>query len=189
MGALMELMTLGNYIYVEKNNSIYRDKPIEKFEIGGVIIDRFNGSCMKADSLYDIEAKSIVSNYGKTVIIPLRLSMCLRENTYIPIISLAFHQVKIFVKLSTFFRNKIKLLTEYIVLDTSERRLFAQTTHDYTVFPRDFIVEQSLGRGDKNKKSQCIAPCEWVVNKGCQSPVPLGKLRPPLGKLRPPSAI
>lgn len=119
-----------------------------RYEVGAThVLDSFNGDCMRARFLHDTDAKPIISKEGDIVVLPLRLSTSLRRNTYLPLICLAFDQVKIIVKLKdpTYY-NKMTLLVEYIGLDTMERRSMCENLHTYRIFPRMYQDDNSSGK-------------------------------------------
>ena len=116
------------------------------YDVGPTTIDSFNGDCMRARASYDENAIPLISNSGKTIILPLRLSTSIREDRYLPLISLAFHQIKIIVEFNDDYKylyDSITILGEYVILDIKERREMAQTGHHYTIFPRKYQVETS----------------------------------------------
>ena len=69
--------------------------------------------------------------------IPLRFWFCRNVGLSLPLIALQYHEVKIVVNWSdsctgTAFTNS-ELMVQYIYLDTDERRMFAQVSHEYLI--------------------------------------------------------
>ena len=90
---------------------------------------------------------NVISNVGAAQLawVPLQFWFCKNPGLAIPLISLQYHEVKIFINLAdvhnvcqplsikgTEFR-RFAVYADYVYLDTTERRQFAQNSHEYLV--------------------------------------------------------
>ena len=107
--------------------SIYDIITSVSFEIGGQIIEDYNGQALRMMATFD--KKAIASIQGNVAVVPLRL--CISE-TKLPLICLRFHEVKIKVILKHKELIK-KLFINYIYLDTDERRLLSNNPQKYNI--------------------------------------------------------
>jgi hypothetical protein len=100
------------------------------YEIGGSIIEQYNGKALEMISSFDREARYSVS--GTKIVFPLRLCTSAQMHKFLPLISLTYHDVKIKFEVDPKVLSK-KLYMTYVFLDSEERRYFAQN-------PRDLIL-------------------------------------------------
>ena len=95
--------------------------------------------------------KGTVTNKAYNLYIPLQFFFCKNISQALPLIALQYHEVKIIIKWRPFNecwtsteincpdivkpQSNIcaELLTDYIYLDTDERKVFAQKTHEYLI--------------------------------------------------------
>jgi hypothetical protein len=116
-------------------------------EIGGQRIDRHYKEWMQVlTELSTPESKALgvkamtgcVGSSGTTgvgmVQVPLQFWFCRNPGLALPLIALQYHEVKVKLTLgSTTGTAGVKLLADYIYLDTDERRRFAQVSHEYLI--------------------------------------------------------
>ena len=128
-----------------------------------------------------------------TVYVPLLFWFCQSEGLALPLIALQYHEVRIVVEFSTFdeltayssrakhthpdgkasdFGSGVpqltdaKLYIDYIFLDTSERRKFAQTSHEYLITQVQYATENVNTMGKTNIKLNFNHPIKeliWVI--------------------------
>ena len=69
------------------------------------------------------------------IYVPLQFWFCRNPGLALPLIALQYHEVKLIMSLSSnWIRNHgVKVLVDYIYLDTDERRRFAQVSHEYLI--------------------------------------------------------
>ena len=119
-----------------------------------------------------------------TLFIPLNFYFCRNYNVAFPLVALTQNQVKFIVKLkeSKFLYNKtnhagytvtpkvnyISLLTDFIYLDTNERRYFFQSSHEYLI-EQVQNYEKQLNKYDNvlslNFK-HLVKSLFWTINPG-----------------------
>lgn len=125
-----------------------------ELRIGGKTIDKHYSNWMYiwSELSHNIDMKQlldkIVGSYDDalmeyTVNIPLFFSYCRHNGLALPLISLKYHDVEIYVNLEnkeTIFGNEttatissINLWIDYYFLDTKERQEFAEQSHDYLI--------------------------------------------------------
>ena len=111
-------------------------------EIGGQLIDRHYGQWMAmwCELTHDTGKNELLSdmirvNGGKTAWVPLQFSFCRNPGLSLPLIALQYHEVKINIKFSSTIPSawNYMLWTDYIYLDSDERRKFAQSSHEYLI--------------------------------------------------------
>jgi hypothetical protein len=75
-----------------------------------------------------------------TIWVPLQFWFCRNPGLALPLIALQYHEVKVKVTYQTFHATagvsapvSVKLFSDYIYLDTDERRRFAQVSHEYLI--------------------------------------------------------
>ena len=132
-----------------------------ELEIGGQMIDRHFGDWMNiwcelthGDSKR-VQLNKLINLAGSMadpkVYIPLQFSFCRNPGLAIPLIALQYHEVKLNIRVATKAAStqtaasitSACLYSDYIYLDTDERRRFAQTSHEY-------LIEQlQSNRGNK----------------------------------------
>ena len=178
-------------------------KSIE-IEIGGQIIDKHYGEWMdiwcqlshskeQYDKLNHMINGSLHSNKTKQrgkFYIPLQFWFNRNVGLALPIIALQYHDVKINIHLnkeanirsshhdnqSKFQLDSLKLYSDYIFLDTDERRRFAQVSHEYLIEQVQFngnCVSSHL-KDETTVKLNFNHPCKeliWTV----QSNLSIGK--------------
>ena len=96
-------------------------------------------------------------NGGKTAWIPLQFSFCRNPGLSLPLIALQYHEVKINIKFSSNIPSawNYMLWTDYIYLDSDERRKFAQSSHEY-------LIEQV-----QNLRGNCVKEMEKIQKYHC----------------------
>ena len=70
------------------------------------------------------------------IFVPLQFWFCRNPGLALPLIALQYHEVKVVLQLSSDYgsgASGLKLWTDYIYLDTDERRRFAQVSHEYLI--------------------------------------------------------
>jgi len=118
---------------------------------------------------------------GRVLYIPLQFWFCKDYALSIPVIALQFHQVKVTVEFETFANlinatsgtptttpslGSTSLYTDYIFLDTVERRMFAQSKHEYLIEQLAFTGSESLSGTNNRIKLSFNHPVKellWVV--------------------------
>ena len=132
-------------------------------EIGGQRIDRHYAEWMQISTeLSTPESKALgvkamtgcVGSSGTTgvgmVQVPLQFWFCRNPGLALPLIALQYHEVKVKLTLgSTTGTAGVKLLADYIYLDTDERRRFAQVSHEY-------LIEQVQREESTNKTTHTL---------------------------------
>ena len=83
---------------------------------------------------------------------PLNFWFCRNPGLALPLIALQYHEVKLKFKWGSTTNagidTNVKVMCDYIYLDTDERRRFAQVSHEYLI---EQIQVQSLSGNDSNK--------------------------------------
>ena len=70
------------------------------------------------------------------IYVPLQFWFCRNPGLALPLIALQYHEVKLIMSLSSDYgsgTSGVKVLVDYIYLDTDERRRFAQVSHEYLI--------------------------------------------------------
>ena len=116
-------------------------------EIGGQLIDRQTSEWMQIWSELSLPeekqegfaymTKSHFENHDGLAIVPLQFWFCRNPGLALPLIALQYHEVK----LKFTFNNGetvgadsvLSVWSDYIYLDTDERRRFAQVSHEYLI--------------------------------------------------------
>lgn len=108
--------------------SVFDDIMSIEYQIGGQVIERYNGEALRMLSTFDPRARpSFQSNVKEDdvamdAVVPLRLCTSTGStHNYLPIIRLRFHEVTVKVHFNRRVENPV-LLASYIFLDTDERR-------------------------------------------------------------------
>ena len=130
-------------------------------EIGGQQIDRHFGHWMEvwseltepnntgatqlAGSMDGTKFQNLTQSGGSVVdydadphvqcTVPLQFWFCRNPGLALPLIALQYHEVKVLVNWASaiFTPSSVELWTDYIYLDTDERRRFAQVSHEYLI--------------------------------------------------------
>lgn len=90
-----------------------------EYTIGGQVIEKYSGTSLEIISHYSQNAK--VSKSGNTLVFSLFL--CTSGELALPLICLAFHEVKLSIKLRRDTKiDKHSVETAYVYIDTDERR-------------------------------------------------------------------
>ena len=130
------------------------DDPFELIErveyvIGGSVIESYTGKTLAAVATFDRRARPSV--VGNVVVLPLRLCTSAACSTWLPLISLRFHEVVLRVTTPARLLSSVvvsrALHVEYACLDTEERRKLAQTEHELIVNPK-MSAEFTLDMGE-----------------------------------------
>uniref|UniRef100_A0A6C0EI31 Major capsid protein N-terminal domain-containing protein n=1 Tax=viral metagenome TaxID=1070528 RepID=A0A6C0EI31_9ZZZZ len=141
-------------------------------EIGGTTIDTQTGHWMAIKNELNKEFNKQINNLFLThgfnraahisenaisIIIPLDFWFNTNPGLFLPLIALQYHEVKINVKLNSLdnlllnndrtIKNihivELNMVADYIFLDNAERKLFAQSPHDYLIEQHQFLPEYS----------------------------------------------
>jgi len=155
-----------------------------ELEIGGQLIDRHYAEWMQvwnelstpesiALPLKDMQG-DILSDTGfndsssgvNTIQVPLLFWFCRNPGLALPLISLQYHEVIVKIKLGATNTGAAgaKLWTDYIYLDTDERRRFAQVSHEYLI---EQLQKDTYTSGSGSKKLNFNHPVKelvWVNN-------------------------
>ena len=100
----------------------------------------------------------------------------------LPLIALQYHEVKLNIEFADWTSccwtdcnsltvpslGQVSLYTDYIYLDTDERKRFAQSSHEYLIEQLQFTGEESINNSRPNIKLNYNHPCKmlvWVVQK------------------------
>lgn len=147
------------------------------FIIGGQLIDRQYGEWMilwcdlshpydKSQMLNDL-----LSNTTDKLYIPLQFWFCRNPGLALPLIALNYHEIQ----LTIVFKDKnnviggadiveLKVLCDFIFLDTDERRMFINNTHQY-------LIEQV-----QLNESNTISPTDTIYNMNLSLSHPVKEL-------------
>ena len=142
-------------------------------KINGVDIDlKQEGDIMKIHG-YTLEFGSCIctpDDHESPLYIPLQFFFCQHPGLALPLIALQYHEVKINFKLKKDKIKCAKLWTDYIYLDTEERRKIAQESHE-------MLITQVQHLSSTNKKVPLYFnhPCKELVWT-CNSPLGNTKL-------------
>ena len=166
-----------------------------KIEIGGSKIDEHTGNWMNIwhelthDSSHDEGYKHIlggktydIATVERTFYIPLQFWFCRNPGLALPLIALQYHDVRVTVKFNSFanittvnqsadtaptMKDAI-LLTEYVYLDSEERKRFAQASHEYLIEQVQDSGAENVTNGSTDKyRLNFNHPCKclvWVGN-------------------------
>jgi hypothetical protein len=147
-----------------------------ELEIGGQLINRIYGDWMRIWSELSVRksatpadplASCLTLQYPEQVganklIIPLQFWFCNNPGLAIPLIALQYHEVKINMAFNPNYHDttlndadsglkldyeKTQIWADYVYLDTTERRQFAQNAHEY-------LIEQLQTQTDQAKRGQ-----------------------------------
>lgn len=122
-----------------------------------------------------------------TLFVPLQFYFCRNNGLALPLIALQYHHVKIFVKFrpadqcyiatesfksgaDTFELEDASLYVNYIFLDTDERRIMAQSSHEYLIEQLQHSGEESTGSSSSIKPklnyNHPVKGLYWVTKLG-----------------------
>jgi len=122
-----------------------------------------------------------------TLYIPLQFYFCRNNGLALPLIALQYHHVKIYIRFrrpeqtyiaSQAFKSgaekfgieEASLYVNYIFLDTDERRLFAQVSHEYLIEQIQNTGEESIGAGASIKPkltfNHPVKAIYWITKMG-----------------------
>lgn len=122
-----------------------------------------------------------------TLYTPLEFYFCRNNGLAIPLIALQYHQVKIYVRYrpvdqcyvaSEAFKSSSpslslddsSLYVNYVFFDTEERRLMAQSMHEYLIEQLQFSNEENVGNSNTGKyRLNFNHPCKaiyWITKVG-----------------------
>lgn len=119
------------------------------YTIGGQLIEKYSGTSLEMMSHYEPKAKVSVS--GNTLVFPLCL--CTSGELALPLICLAYHEVKLSIKLRRDTKvEKHALETTYVYLDTDERR---RLTQGMSQEPRQYHITQKFSI---KRQATCYGP-------------------------------
>lgn len=167
------------------------------FEIGGQVIDKHYGEWMdiwsqmtmsqeeysKFEKLVNFSIDS--KNNMKKVYIPLFFWFTKQPGLALPLIALQYHEIKLVVNFNKFISickeypnfkyPKIKaccLFTDYIFLDTDERRRFSKNSHEYLIeqVQTGIRAELPIERDSANLYLNFNHPCKEIYWT-CQSEI------------------
>ncbi len=124
------------------------------------LLDKMVGGYSDNNSSYDLN-------------IPLFFSYCRHYGLAIPLISLKFHDVEIYVNLenktnifgsgSTATINNIELWIDYYFLDANERQTFAEASHDYLIETVQYQEEYIINNDTNLVKLDFIHPVKFLA--------------------------
>ena len=110
--------------------------------------------------------------------VPLQFWFCKNPGLALPLIALQYHEVKIILNHSIGynFKNGVKnnLWSDYIYLDTDERRRFAQVSHEYLI---EQVQYESISGGNMELNfNHPVKELIWTgnINNGSLGPVSTG---------------
>ena len=167
-----------------------------EFEIGGQLIDKHYGEWMDIWSQLTMNRSqyqkferlvntSLTKDNTYKLYIPLQFWFTKQPGLALPLIALQFHEVKLIVKFNKYTSickeypnyqipkiQKCSLFTDYIFLDTDERKRFAKNTHEYLIEQVQVgsRTELPIARDSINLYLNLNHPCKeliWI----CQSEI------------------
>ena len=97
------------------------------------------------------------------IFVPLQFWFCRNPGLALPLIALQYHEVKVILdhRMFTSVGNATnQLWSDYIYLDTDERRRFAQVSHEYLI---EQVQEQSMTTGDGSKELNFNHPVKELI--------------------------
>lgn len=112
-----------------------------KITIGGEVIESYNSKALNIISLFDKKAKFSIDK--NNIVFPLRFCTSVDSHQYLPSISLAFHQVRVCIKLHETVKVKYHCLNvQYINLDSYERGEKARNKHLYSLTTKHTLTKE-----------------------------------------------
>ena len=149
-----------------------------KIEIGGSKIDEQTGAWMelwhgltkKADS--ETAYKSMTDgttahNADKLVYIPFNFWFCRNPGLALPLIALQYHDVRVTVETGAGGSQSVsdmKLVVDYVYLDSEERKRFAQASHEYLIEQvQDSGSETQTSGSSKKIRLNFNHPCKFIA--------------------------
>ena len=159
-----------------------------KVEIGGSKIDEHTGNWMNIwheltrDNSHDTGYTATVGNPAgqlnntiSTLYVPLQFWFCRNPGLALPLIALQYHDVRVTVKFASYadcisdgatdgvsFQDAI-LLTEYVYLDSEERKRFAQASHEYLIEQVQDSGAENVSSDNEKYRLNFNHPCKCLV--------------------------
>lgn len=144
---------------------------------------KINGYNIMIGDTEDLYTLNNEQKYSKTLYIPLYLWFCKKHGLALPIIAMKHCNIEVFVK----FRNlddvcardeyityvktpklKAQLMTSYIHLDESERKIFAESVHEYLIEQVQYNGGLIVNSVNASSRLMFSNPCKdimWVLQK------------------------
>ena len=142
--------------------------------------------------LGNIDSMTVLSSNSKdiTLFVPLQFFCCRHNGLAIPLIALQYHDIRFDITLKkkeeiiikqgddivsstnvnpTIELNDITLLTNYIYLDSEERKRFSQSSHEYLIEQIQTNGEELIDTTNKNFNLNFNHPCKclyWTMKHG-----------------------
>jgi len=135
---------------------------------------------------WDVPENNILKP-AHTLYVPLQFYFCRNNGLALPLIALQYHQVKIQVHFrpaeqlyiasdafksscENFELDEASLYVDYVFLDTNERRLFAQSAHEYLIEQTQHTGEEPIGNVHSGKYklnfNHPVKAIYWVTKLG-----------------------
>jgi hypothetical protein len=110
------------------------------------------------------------SQAPKYAYIPLQFWFCKNPGLALPLIALQYHEVKLVIRLGTYAGitnavqtgielNGFSVYADYIYLDTTERRQFAQNQHEYLIEQ----LQRKVSQNQNNIKLTFVNPVKEII--------------------------
>ena len=141
-----------SYNYTPNCDNVFAMIDTVEILIGGQTIDKQTGEWLHlwtkltySSSKYSILMDQMMNPSENRFYIPLQFWFCRNPGLYIPLLTLEYHDVEIKIKFSEKTwsdfslqdcdceKQSIRLLCDYVFLDTPERRIFACNSHEYLI--------------------------------------------------------
>jgi hypothetical protein len=165
-------------------NSYYGYQLIDyvDFEIGNQLIDRQYGEWMAiwSDLNYTTDKlqmlDDMISSTNDTLYIPLLFWFCRNPGLAIPLIALQYNECRLIIQFKNSNKvignaniSSIKIYADYFFLDTDERRLFMNNSHQYLIeqiqFNESKIIQTTDTRYDLDFKFfHPIKELIWIIS-------------------------
>lgn len=163
-----------------------------EWELGGMRIDLITSDMMRVyDELFrtaeEKEAYKRLVSFDdadavgtiKRFYVPLIFSWNLNVGLSLPLIALQYHETKLLIQfasaakmgklgIDTTYAPTANLFVEYIMLDSSERKRFAQGSHEYLITQKQWVGWETVQPDVANKKSITSRlnfnhPCKYIA--------------------------
>ena len=151
-----------------------------ELEIGGQQIDKQYGDWMTIWNQLSIPddkrngyERMVATDDGK-IYIPLQFYFCQNPGLALPLIALQYHEVRIKIKFTNNLSDylgtvpHVKLWVDYVYLDTDERRLMAQTSHEYLItqlqVDSSHIMEPNIPKTIRLNFNHPVKELIWIVD-------------------------
>ena len=160
----------GEWMYIYNELSIKQDKKRGYNEmIGGKSFEGYSILTGNREGIY---------------IIPLNFWFNKDTGLALPLVALQYHEVEIKIKFNDFNKlwvsndgeapignfkiNECQIGIEYVYLDTKERKMFAQSNHEYLIKQTQYSLNNNILKNEKNRTIQLnffhpIIELVWVV--------------------------